>query len=143
MHDLQVMEFARPGRGGPYVNGLARCIEKDMQMTAIERKRFMHIKEAGKKLFAPECGGSYEVFLNRPMPSVILEYCVQDVQHLPKLWKAYSGKLSSTLKAKVQREVEDRIWMSQQPKYAGDGRHMAIGPWQSGSMTRAWFVENM
>lgn len=75
------------------------------------------------------------------MSSMILEYCVQDVQHLPKLWKAYSGTLSPTLKAKVQNEVEDRIWMSQQPKFMGNGRHMAIGPWQSGSMTRNWFVE--
>ena len=142
IQDLQVMEFARPGRTGRFVNGLARCIERDIQLSYVERKQFIQVKEAGKRLFAPESGGSYQVFLDRPMSSVVLDYCVQDVQYLPLLWKAYSDKLSPLSKVKVQREVEDRIWMSQQPRFLGEGRHMAIGPWQQGSMTRAWFARN-
>lgn len=143
VHDLQVMEFARrPGRRGKFVSGLAKSIEKDANLGYLDRKRFLDTKEAGKNLFAPEKGGSYEVFLARPISPEILNYCVQDVHYLPRLWKIYSNRLQSpSLKTKVQQEVTDRIWLSQQQDFETKGRNMAIGPWQPDSISVEWFMK--
>ena len=37
------------------------------------------VKEAGNRLFAPEKGGSYNIFETRPLDPRILAYCAQDV----------------------------------------------------------------
>ncbi|TAQ88917.1 hypothetical protein B7494_g2768 [Chlorociboria aeruginascens] len=65
IHDLQLMELAtRVGRHR-FVNGLARCMDRDISMTEDKRQKWKDTKDTGIKLFAPERGGSYEVF-NRP-----------------------------------------------------------------------------
>lgn len=67
------------------VNGLARCTENDASMTNAERQAWEDGKEKGLNLFAPERGGSYEVFNVRPLADNIIHYCDQDVQFLPKI----------------------------------------------------------
>ena len=99
-------------------------------MTFPEKQQFKATKDLGVKLFHPEQGGSYDVFLSRPISDPILKYCVQDVQCLPRLWNVYSTGLNGSLKAKVELEAARRVWMSQQEDYNGHGQHMAIGPWQ-------------
>jgi len=60
------------------------------------------IKETGLKLFAPEEGGIYEVFNERPLSDMIGLYCVQDVQWLPVLYQTYlQRKVSKTMSAKI------------------------------------------
>ncbi|KAH3937586.1 hypothetical protein HBH53_264500 [Parastagonospora nodorum] len=85
VHSIQLIELATRRSNQRYVNGLQRCIENDAIMTVAERVAWNVAKEAGKKLFAPEKGGRYEVFNNRPLAKEIIQYCVQDVQFLPNL----------------------------------------------------------
>ncbi len=40
------------------------------------------IKEHGKRLFAPELGGSYDVWVQRPLAPALAEYAAADVLHL-------------------------------------------------------------
>lgn len=95
IHDLQLMELASTNRPRTYVNGLARCIQWDANLTPTQAQRASVVKDAGTKLFAPERGGSYDVFNERPLQAMVQEYCVRDVVHMPELWKVYEGKMNS------------------------------------------------
>jgi exonuclease 3'-5' domain-containing protein 1 len=127
--DLQVMEFGTRIFSGKCVNGLARCIDRDLSMSLSQKSECQRIKERGLKLFAPEKEGTYEVFNTRPLLADIGLYCVQDVQWLPALYQNYSRKLSMDKTAKVACATLDRIKESQSPSYEGHGRHKALGPW--------------
>ena len=127
--DIQLMELATRSFSKRCINGLAKCIERDLLMTLKERQDWMITKERGVRLFAPERGGSYEVFNTRPLPDIIREYCMQDVQLLPRLWLHYSLKMTHQWGKKVEQATQDRIQLSQSASYNGKGRHMALGPW--------------
>jgi exonuclease 3'-5' domain-containing protein 1 len=127
--DIQLMELATRSFSKRCVNGLAKCIEKDLAMTKREKRIWMSTKETGIKLFAPERGGSYEVFNIRPIPEDIRQYCMQDVQFLPRLWEHYSFKLSPIWATMVEDAAKDRVKLSQTATYVGEGHHMALGPW--------------
>ncbi|KAL1593138.1 hypothetical protein SLS60_010745 [Paraconiothyrium brasiliense] len=128
--DIQLMELATRTGSKRCINGLARCMERgEASMSYTEKARWAENKEAGRKLFAPERGGSYEVFNVRPMPENIKQYCMQDVKYLPRLWQRYDAKLTPLWRGKVERATLDRINLSQSATYNGQGRHMALGPW--------------
>ncbi|KAJ5941423.1 hypothetical protein N7516_001591 [Penicillium verrucosum] len=128
VQDLQLMELATRKFSKRCVNGLGKCIENDAGMTADERANWKAFKDKGRKLFAPECGGSYEVFNTRPLPDEIRQYCAQDVQFLPKLWQKYDGRMTRQWATKVEMEVKNRVRLSKSKTFNGKGRHMALAP---------------
>ncbi|KAK2590966.1 hypothetical protein QQS21_011345 [Conoideocrella luteorostrata] len=128
IQDLQLMELATRTFSRRCVNGLSKCIERDAPFSYTERNAWMQSKERGLRLFAPERGGSYEVFTQRPLPDDIIYYCANDVQVLPRLWTQYNKKLTSVWKEKVWDASRDRVKLSQSPTFDGKGRHMALGP---------------
>ena len=128
VQDLQLMELATRRFSKRCVNGLGRCIENDAPMTSGERAHWKAAKNTGRNLFAPDCGGSYDIFNARPFPDEIIEYCAQDVQFLPKLWHKYDQKMTYKWKTKVAAEVKNRIRLSQSTTFNGKGRHMALAP---------------
>lgn len=128
VQDLQLMELATRRFSKRCVNGLGKCIENDAPMTLDERAHWKAAKNTGRNLFAPECGGSYDIFNARPISDEIIQYCAQDVQFLPKLWHKYHQKMSQKWKAKVEAEVKNRICLSQSATFNGKGRHMALAP---------------
>jgi exonuclease 3'-5' domain-containing protein 1 len=99
------------------------------------------VKEAGVKLFAPEKGGSYEVFEKRPLDPRILAYCAQDVALLPDLEMAILRKVGylSTLNARVaqkklvEEESAKRVVASQRVGYNPN-------PGRAGALARVSFV---
>ncbi|KIW22036.1 uncharacterized protein PV07_12563 [Cladophialophora immunda] len=122
--DLQVIEYATRNPRGQYVNGLAKCIEKDLPPIP----GWSLAKASGRRLFAPEEGGKYEVFLERPLSDEILKYCEQDVMLMPQLLAVYGGKLQAGPAAQLQGIVDERIRLSKTDTFNGKGRHMAVGP---------------
>jgi exonuclease 3'-5' domain-containing protein 1 len=126
--DLQLLEFATRRVRGRFVKGLFKCISEADFLSWAESRQWREVKEAGQKLFAPEQGGRYEVFLERPLPSAMVEYCQQDVLYMPKLLLSYAARLSPHLAAQVQAETIRRIALSQSPSFNGQGKHMAVGP---------------
>lgn len=128
VQDLQLMELAQRQSSRRLVNGLGRCIEQHASMTLTERADWKAAKDVGRKLFAPEQGGSYEVFNVRPLPEEIVQYCAQDVQFLPKLWLKYHQAMTHIWRVKVEAEVQNRIQLSKSHDYNGKGKHMALAP---------------
>ena len=128
VQDLQLMELATRGFGRRLVNGLARCIEREGGLSAVESREWRQSKDKGKLLFAPECGGSYSVFNDRPLSEEISRYCIQDVQFLPRLWRAYDRKLTPKWRQRVTEGSMDRVVESQSKTYMPHGKHKALGP---------------
>ena len=129
IQDIQLMELATRTFSKRCVNGLSKCIERDLSLGSSEAQEWKRIKDKGKKLFAPEFGGSYDVFNSRPLSEDIRLYCMQDVQFMPRLWANYEAKLTINWRVKVQQESKKRVALSQLIGYNGKGRHMALGPW--------------
>ncbi|KAJ2977928.1 hypothetical protein NQ176_g4095 [Zarea fungicola] len=128
IEDLQLMELAtRPGRRR-FVSGLAKCIEYDAPLTVQEKAAWLVSKRAGQQLFAPEKGGSYEVFNERPLAKEIVQYCANDVHILARLWKYYDGKMTGKWRAKMLVAAEARVALSHTPTFCGKGQHMAKAP---------------
>lgn len=130
IQDLQLMELAtrRIPLSRKYLSGLSKCVERDLVLTATESRAWKETKEKGLDLFAPERGGSYEVFNTRPLSDVVMQYCIQDVQFMPKLWHRYHSKMTELWKVKVQEASKERVALSQTKAYNGKGKHMALAP---------------
>jgi len=112
------------------VSGLSKCIERDLNLSLRQISECQRVKEKGLDMFLPERGGTYEVFNQRPLSDAIGLYCVQDVQWLPVLYKAYMTKvIARKMSAKIARATLARVRESQSPSYVGHGRHKALGPW--------------
>ena len=129
--DLQLMELATRSHSQKFLSGLGRCMDQDLVQTPEELEVRSSIKKRGVQLFAPEKGGRYEVFNDRPLDPAIVDYCVQDVQLMPQLWNIYNAKLSLMDKrwaAKIERETKARLLLSQSPGFNGKGQHMAKAP---------------
>jgi exonuclease 3'-5' domain-containing protein 1 len=128
IHDLQLMELSTRSFSRRCVNGLSKCIERDAPLSIQERLAWVQTKESGLRLFAPEKGGRYEVFNERPLPDAIKFYCAQDVQILPRLWDYYDGKMGQKWREKMIAASKARVQSSQSATYNGKGRHMALAP---------------
>lgn len=74
IHDLQLLEVATRRWNKKRVMGLAACIDKDTQLTTETKREWKATKKAGRALFSPEHGGSYEIFNKRPKPEEIVDY---------------------------------------------------------------------
>lgn len=87
VQDLQLMELSgRPAYRKRRVNGLAKCVNLDLELNEADKKIWKEIKEKGLELVAPERSRSYEVFNARPLPEIVKLYCIQGVQYMPTLW---------------------------------------------------------
>jgi len=128
IHDLQLMELASRDFSKRCINGLAKCIERDSGLSFSEKTTWRQAKDVGRDLFAPERGGRYAIFDERPLSPEMLQYCAQDVIHMPLLYRLYRQKLSDVWWARVQAATRDRIVLSQSATFNGHGPHMAMGP---------------
>lgn len=127
--DLQLLEFATHPVRGRFVKGLSTCISETNMLSWAERRDWYEGKEAGKKLFAPERGGRYEVFLERPIPLTLVNYCTQDVLYMPKLLLRYSRNLNTSLASQVQSETFNRIFAFAEPRFLWQRK--TYGPWSN------------
>jgi exonuclease 3'-5' domain-containing protein 1 len=128
IQDLQLMEVATRPFGRRCVNGLAKCIEKEGGLSLHESQEWKQCKDKGLRLFAPEHGGSYKVFNERPLSKEILHYCAQDVHFLPRLWEHYNRKLTPTWRQRVTKATKARVVESQSNSYVAHGKHKALAP---------------
>lgn len=123
IYDLQPMEVAtRQQWSRRTVNGLARCIENDAGLSLSQVAACKAIEERGTNLFAPEKGGSYEVFRKRPLDDSIMAYCTQDVAFLHNLYEVYRHRLSGHELKEVLKFSEDRATYCQLREYVPLGR---------------------
>ena len=135
IHDIQLMELATTTRASrEYLLGLSKAIDYNSSRLNITPKQMQvcrTIKETGLNLFAPERGGRYAVFEERPLRQAIKDYCVQDVVHMPGLWKLYGSRMAEggfwwTM---AVEGAASRVEESHQAGYRPNGEHKRYGPW--------------
>jgi exonuclease 3'-5' domain-containing protein 1 len=85
-------------------------------------------KDAGRLLFAPERGGTYEVFVERPLSEAIISYCVAEVQHFPLLERELFDGLSPGWQLWVLEQSERRLQQCLLPSFNSGSRDNAIAP---------------
>ncbi|KAI5857363.1 ribonuclease H-like domain-containing protein [Durotheca rogersii] len=134
--DLQLMELGSRSKNRTTVNGLSKCISAHLTLDDDEMEHIKAVKLQGAKLFAPELGGNYEVFNERPLPKAIQEYCELDVRYLSRLWDHYHKKLSPMWKLIVAEETERRIALTQTEDFDGYSPELANAPPGWGNRSR-------
>lgn len=130
VQDLQLMELA--ARSGPrrYVCSLSNCIELDTPFSYAEKAAWKAAKQAGRRLFDPTVGGSYDVFNQRPLRSEVLQYCVRDVEYLPYLWDKYDDRFRARpeWRDRVISASEERVAASLRADYNGQSESKTLAP---------------
>ncbi|KAG8904828.1 hypothetical protein FRB99_001084 [Tulasnella sp. 403] len=140
VEDLQLMELAtRRGRRS-LVNGLAKTIVDYAELDEEQLKQWKETKEEGKRRMNDDDG---TVFEQRPLEPIVIQYAVQDVSLLPRLWVLFNGKLNKNWRSKVDEEVYWRLQLARQDEYyvitARVGRNadaMVLSPWSRGKEDR-------
>lgn len=128
--DLQLLHVAALAASGAQVvrvQGLGRAIDKalKLELTHDERKRIEDTKDLSHRLFAPNRGGTFDIWKHRPFLPVLLEY-MTDVRYFHMLRKVFAvprGLLKSgvevefanELQAAVTRRVEGSTSMMYRP----------------------------
>ena len=77
--DLQLLDVCTATLDGRYLKtlgGLGYLLEKTEHggLSHAEKNHMALVKQKAKQLFAPELGGSYSVWLARPLPQLLVEY---------------------------------------------------------------------
>ncbi|KAF8317622.1 hypothetical protein DL93DRAFT_513037 [Clavulina sp. PMI_390] len=71
---------------------------------------------------------NFAIFDVRPLSPELLEYSVNDVIHLPRLWAIYDAKLDSKWRVKTENEAVWRLQLAKQDVYYGKNGNMALSP---------------
>ena len=126
--DVQLLELA--SRRGPkhVVCGLAKCIEQEQALPSLALSQFQSTKKDVVRMFDPKFGGTYEVFNARPLPQILIDYCVGDVEFLPLLSTIYQSRMNDHWSEKARVETEKRLQESRSPSYEPKGRQKSLGP---------------
>jgi len=125
--DLQILELAvRKSKFQriKFVCGLG----KSMETYGLATPAWIRVKERGVALFAPEKGGSYEVFETRPLSDALKVYCAQDVSlifQLGKRMRRQAGHAGLVNNAIILRESAKRVTLSQSLSYNSKGPNRA------------------
>ncbi|KAF7313828.1 3'-5' exonuclease domain-containing protein [Mycena chlorophos] len=140
VYDLQLLELATrasnpaarhriPAR---FVVGLGLALEEHVAPTrpSTETNRWARVKEQGEALFAPERGGRYEVFSERPLTPALIEYCAQDVALLHELEVGLRrrGMGAGNWEQRIVIESAARVWRARQLLSVPRGPDEALAP---------------
>ncbi|KAI5366157.1 hypothetical protein Slin15195_G076820 [Septoria linicola] len=79
-------------------------------------------------MFDPRQGGSYEVFNIRPLPQILVDYCIGDVQLLPTLQTVYSKRFGDVWWERVEIESNRRLNEAMKADYKPQGKHKIFAP---------------
>lgn len=126
--DVQLLELAC--RQGPKYRlcGLATCMRQEDVLSGEGLLEWEATKQQVVEMFDPKLGGSYEVFNLRPLPQILVDYCMGDVRFLAVLSRVYESRLTKNWLRKVRLESAERLKQSRASTYEHQGRHKTLGP---------------
>lgn len=126
-YDVQVASCQRQdateGRRDRVVHGLGRAMEVFLRGDRARQVKMAVVKDAGRRLFAPELGGSYDVWAKRPLSETLIEYAGNDVAlllEMRKAWERYSPTASNVVTSTA------RITLAVNGPRPAKGRQMAL-----------------
>jgi len=142
-YDLQIMHaLLQSSPNDRYVKGLQKCLDDSGVVPPWEAAYLHQLKEDGKNLFSPEAGGTYMVWSQRPLHTILIRYAAADVRFLLAIKRAWGNP---TLDDTVVSLGAARITCAIHAPYPAKGPHMAerdfslgsipifFGSWQNGT----------
>lgn len=121
--DVQLLEnYSRPGVK-TFLCGLQNAICCDAPLDEAARARWVNFKRAIKERMATD------VFTVRPVEYATLQYCVNDVVHLPHLHGYYFARSGRVYPEAVKKATVDRLLAARSPEYVPHTPSHAYGPW--------------
>ena len=126
--DIQLQELATREGDKHIVRGLAKCMEQEQALPLLALSQWQSTKREVVKMFDPKLGGTFEVFNARPLPQILVDYCVGDVEFLPRLSAIYESRMNRRWSKKVRIETEKRLEESKSLNYEHRGRKKIFGP---------------
>ncbi|KAK8029416.1 hypothetical protein PG993_010707 [Apiospora rasikravindrae] len=124
--DIQLLENASRNGDKKYLCGLEKAIKNDLTLEPTLRNRWISSKQDIKGLMLTN------IFAARPVEEKTVQYCVNDVIHLPDLHTTYLGRISGPWLAKAKEETLRRLSDARSVAYNPQSDMKALGPWGSG-----------
>lgn len=91
-YDIQVLYHLRFGKSTDrFLAGLKKVMDAAKVIPEEGRNKFAEIKAAGIKLFAPESGGAYSQWTERPLSKELINYACCDVKYLLSMKQKWGG----------------------------------------------------
>ncbi|KAK2606549.1 hypothetical protein N8I77_005291 [Diaporthe amygdali] len=115
--------------------GLDKAIQYDLKLGFKNRERWLRTKREVRNLM------SKDIFSERPLAPSTLQYCVNDVAHLPALQKFYMDRINPTWLVKAHKESKRRLADARSPEYKPQSPGKALGPWGGVSTTKLTLEE--
>jgi exonuclease 3'-5' domain-containing protein 1 len=135
--DLQLLENASTSDDKTYVRGLDKCVQKDLKLGFMKTNRWLRTKQDIKKLM------HIDVFSIRPMDPKTMEYCQNDVIHLPALHEIYMARIKPEWLTKAKEESKNRVTQARSAEYDPQSEGKKLGPWGSGGNKRILTMDQM
>lgn len=125
--DVQLLENAsRPEwMDQTRLRGLDRAILYDLKLPFMEKERWLRTKDNGRNIM------SQDGFSTRPLASDTLQYCVNDVVHLPALQKYYMQRITPKWLARAHEESHRRVADARSPGYQPQSPDKVFAPWRA------------
>lgn len=121
--DVQLLELGSRSGNKTYLCGLEKAIKQDLALDCTVRDRWVRCKEETKKLMPTN------VFAIRPVEDKTIQYCVNDVTHLPRLHAVYSNRIGRDWLVEAKEESLKRLTEARSPTYNPQSTTKALGPW--------------
>jgi exonuclease 3'-5' domain-containing protein 1 len=138
--DIQLLENASRTGDKTYVRGLDKCVQFDLKskLGFMEITRWLRAK---KEIVSSM---PYGIFTTRPLDAKTIQYCVNDVVHLPELHALYLARMTGEWLFKSLEESTRRVAEAHAPGYDPQSASKKLGPWGSGQDKRVlttdqWF----
>jgi exonuclease 3'-5' domain-containing protein 1 len=135
--DLQLLENASRSDDKTHVRGLDKCVQNDLKLGFMKTSRWVRTKQDIKKLMCTD------VFSIRPLEPKTIEYCQNDIIHLPALREMYEARIKPEWLNKAKEESEHRATQARSPEYDPQSEGKKFGPWGSGGKERILTVDQM
>ena len=129
--DIQLLEIATRFGQRTLLAGLDKAVRSSLKLGGDTLKAFLQAKKDMRKKM------STGVFSARPLEDATIQYCANDVLHLPALKAVYMQRIFPKILARVMRESAARVVEAQDPGYDPHGPTRKFGPWGSGAKERA------
>ena len=130
--DVQLLENAsRPARvDKARLSGLDNAVRYDLKLGFMGRERWIRTKNDVRSRM------SQDIFSSRPLAPDTLQYCINDVVHLPALRKHYMERITPDWLAKSREESSRRVADAWSPGYQPQSPEKVFSPWRkTGSAT--------
>eukprot|EP00240_Pyramimonas_obovata_P003895 CAMPEP_0118937576 /NCGR_PEP_ID=MMETSP1169-20130426/23168_1 /TAXON_ID=36882 /ORGANISM="Pyramimonas obovata, Strain CCMP722" /LENGTH=372 /DNA_ID=CAMNT_0006881249 /DNA_START=322 /DNA_END=1440 /DNA_ORIENTATION=+ len=106
--DIQVLYTRWLSNDDKFLHGLQKALSESGIISEADLAAVEKVKATGKQLFAPEKGGSYDVWEKRPLHESLVNYCVADVKYLFEMKAKWGSVVADDELKKISQERMDK-----------------------------------